>query len=262
MKKENFSWLYRQTKDKRTKLILKKLEKRINIKQKSSLRIGKWKIWLNKENPFLSLKTYSDIFKEKDHTILPNFPSKNDSTIIDLGANEGFYTLKVKEKAPKSKIIAVEPNPIAFKILKKNIEANKLKNVMAVNKAVTSKSGKIVFEIVKDKTTIGALKVYKKYRKRGKLRKIIVNSITLEKLCRIYKINNIDLLKIDVEGGELDILKNSENILSKIKKAVVEYHRAQKTRRAVKKIMLKNNFRILLVDAKRYYGDIYFIRSD
>jgi len=262
MKKISFSWLYRQAKDKKTKLILKELEKGINVKQRFPLRLGKWKIWLNKENPILSLKTYSEIFKDKDHTKLPNFPAKNDLTIIDLGANEGFYTLKAKEKAPKSKIIAVEPNPNAFKLLKKNVGTNKLKDVIVVNEAVTSKSGKITFEIVKGATTIGALKIYKKYRDRKRLRKVIVNSITLEKLCKKYKINKIDLLKIDVEGSEFDILKSSKNILPKMKKVVIEYHRAQRTRSGIKKLMLKNNFRILLVDANRYYGDIYFMKNN
>jgi FkbM family methyltransferase len=271
--KLDFKWLYSQAKDNRTKIFLKELETKlktvkkrnkftiISKKQKFPVKLGKWNIWLNEENSIYSLDIYFEIFRERHHDKLSNFPLKNDSTIVDLGANEGFYVLKAKERAPKSKIIAVEPNPIAFKVLKGNIRFNKLKNVVIVNKAVTSRNGKINFEIVKGRTEVGAVKVYKKFRKKGRLKKISVDSITLENLCRKYKIDKIDLLKIDVEGNEVDILKSSEAILPNVKKAIIEYHRAQRTRKGVIKIMIKNNFRLVKIDNQKYYGDLYFIRN-
>jgi FkbM family methyltransferase len=269
----NFRWLYKQAKNKRTKLVIQELEKKlkllkkkdsaiINVEQKFPLRLGEHNIWLNEDNSITSLKTYTEIFKDKDHNKLPTFPSKNDLIIIDLGANEGFYTLMVKKLAPKSRVIAVEPNPSAFKTLKKNIEANKLENVIAVNKAVSSKNGKIIFEIVKGRTTVGALKVYRKYRKRYKLEKISVSSVTLEKLCNTYKIDNIDLLKIDIEGSELEILKSSKNVLPRVRKVVIEYHKAQRTMKGIIKLMLEMNFKIALIDKKKYYGDIYFLKDE
>lgn len=267
------TWLYRQAKDEQTKKYIQELEKRlklikdknkftiISLKQKYPLKLGKWKIWFNEENSFYSMKTYVEIFKEKDHNKLSKFLSGKDLTIIDLGANEGFYTLKAKEMSPKAKIIAVEPNPSAFKILRRNIETNKLNNVILLNKAVTSKNRKIPFEIVKGQTSIGGLKVYKKYRKRGELKKIIVDSITLERLCKAHKVKQIDLLKMDVEGSELDIVRSSRNILNNVKKAVIEYHRAQKTEKPVKHIMLQNDFRIVLIDRNKNYGDMYFLKT-
>lgn len=267
------AWLNRQTKDVKTKNYIRELKERlksirdknkfviIKIKQKSPLKLGKWNIWLNEENSFYSLKTYAGIFQGGEHNKLTNFLTKNNITIIDLGANEGFYTLKARELSSNAKIIAVEPNPSAFKTLKKNIEINKLKNIIPLNKAVTSKTGKISFEVIKGQTSIGGCKIYKKYRKRGELKKITVDSITLENLCKVYKIKQIDLLKMDVEGSELDILKSCKNILSNVKKAVIEYHKAQKTEKPVKNIMLQNGFRIALIDRKKYYGDIYFVKK-
>jgi len=260
MKEIDFSWFYKQTKDKRTISLLKRIESKECLKQKFPLKIGKLKLWLG-DNPSNSLKTFLQLFKEKDHNMIPNFLSKSDLTIIDLGANEGFYTLKAKELSPKSKIISVEPNPYAFRTLKSNVKYNRLKNVITVNKAVTSKNGKITFEIVKGKSTVGSTKVYEKYRIAYEIEKIRINSITLECLCKKFKIDKIDLLKMDVEGSELDILKSSEKILSKVKKAIIEYHRAQRTRRGVTNLMIKNNFKLLKVDDQKYYGDLYFIRN-
>jgi FkbM family methyltransferase len=257
-----FIWLYNNSKDRKTELFLKRLKKGTIIKQKFPLKLGEFNIWVNDEGQLKSLQTYSEIFKDKDHTAVPNFPSKKDEVIIDLGANEGFYTLKANEKSPNSKIISVEPNPYAFQILKKNVSSNKLKNVTLLNKAVTSKNARIIFEIVKGRTTVGSTKVYEKYRDKEKLRKIKIDSITLEKLCRKYNIRSIDLLKIDVEGSEFDILKSSKNILPKIKKIVVEYHNAQKTKEKVKRILSKNGFKMLLDDKEKYYGEFYFIRKE
>jgi FkbM family methyltransferase len=268
----HLTWLYKQARGARTKAYIRELEKEampilgkdkfaiIRIKQKFPLNLGRWKIWLNEENSFYSLKTYTGIFKDRDHTKMTKFPAKSDLVIVDLGANEGFYTLKAREMAPKAKIIAVEPNPSAFRTLKRNVTSNKLRNIIIMNKAITSRIGKISFEIIKGQTSIGGLKVYEKYRKRGKLKKIIVDSITLEKLCKLNNVKNMDLLKMDVEGSELDILKNSENILPCIKKVVVEYHEAQKTKKPVIAIMLRNGFRIALIDREKYYGNLYFIK--
>jgi FkbM family methyltransferase len=269
--KVDFKWLYAQAKDKRTKDFIKKLEIKsipfdrkdrfavVNLEQEFPLKLGKYKIWLNKENLVYSLDIYMELFREKHHSKLSSFLPTNDSIIIDLGANEGYYVLKAKESAPKSKIIAVEPNPTAFNVLKRNIEANKLKNVILVNKAVTSKNGRVKFEIVKGRSGVGAVKVYKEFRRN--LKKIIVDSITLENLCKKYKIDKIDLLKIDVEGSEVDILKSSKDILPKVKKAIIEYHNAQKTKESVIKIMIYNNFKLVKIDDEKYYGDLYFIRN-
>lgn len=271
--KVDFKWLYSQTKDKRTEEFIRKLETKsssvdrkdkfaiVSLKQNFPLRLGKYKIWLNKENSVYSLDIYMELFRERHHGKMPSFLPNKNIVIIDLGANEGYSVLKAKEIAPNSKIIAVEPNPTAFRLLKKNVESNRLKNVILVNKAVTSRNGRISFEIVKGRTEVGSVEVYKKFRRKDRLKKITVDSIKLEELCKKYKIDKIDLLKIDVEGSEVDILKSSKNILSKVKKAIIEYHRAQRTRRSVIKIMIKNNFKLLKIDDQKYYGDLYFIRN-
>ena len=271
--KVDFNWLYSQAKDKRTKAFIRKLQTKsssvdrkdrfalVSLKQNFPLRLGKYNIWLNKENSVYSLDIYMELFRERHHGKMPSFLPKKNNVIIDLGANEGYSVLKTKEIAPKSKTIAVEPNSTAFRILKKNVEANNLKNVILVNKAVTSRNGKISFEVVKGRSEVGAVNVYKKFRRKDRLKKITVSSITLEELCKKYKVDKIDLLKMDVEGSEVDILKSSKNILPKIKKSIIEYHLAQRTKDRVIKLMVKNNFKLVKIDDQKYYGDLYFIKS-
>jgi FkbM family methyltransferase len=273
MLKIDFPWLYIQAKDGRTKITLQKLEKALgSIKgktkvivikgyQKFPLRLGNFRIWLNPNNEIASLDIYTEIFRENHHAILPNFSGKDDEVIIDLGANEGFYTLKVKENSPKAKVIAVEPNPEAFKVLKRNVKLNNLKNVSLVNKAITSRDGKVRFEIEEGVTEIGGLKVVgkRKWLDKKMLKKIVVGSLTLESLCKKCKVNKIDLLKIDVEGAELEILKSSKNVLNNVKKVVVEYH-SENLRRQIRKFMIKIGF-VVVFEEKKACDDIYFVRS-
>ena len=61
------------------------------------------------------------------------------SVVLDVGANIGVYTLTAAKYA--SVVYSFEPDPITFSNLKRNVEANGYKNVVAVNKAVSDKSG-------------------------------------------------------------------------------------------------------------------------
>jgi len=59
---------------------------------------------------------------------------KNTDVVLDAGAFVGDFTVKVARKAKE--VVAVEPLPWAFKLLKENVETNNLKNVTLVNKAL------------------------------------------------------------------------------------------------------------------------------
>jgi len=269
----DFNWLMKQAKNKRTKLLLKRIQQEWKLVREKgefikgrnlfSLDLGKYKIWMSKCGAPSSIDIYTEIFKEKAHSILPQFSGKKDKVIFDIGANEGFYTLKIKQNNPNAKIVAVEPNPFAFQILKKNIKSNKLKDVILINKALASKIGKVNFEIVPEVSAIGALDIRMQKRpwlKEEKIKRVAVESTTLKKICEETRIREIDILKLDVEGAELDILKSSKDLLQNVKKIVVEYH-TPKLRQEVKKFLKANKF-ILLKEEKAWRcGDLYFIRK-
>jgi len=98
---------------------------------------------------------YTEIFKYNLHFLLPEFLGKAAKIIIDGGACEGYYTLKIKENNPLCKILALGPNQFAYELLKKNIESNYLKNVILINKALYRKTGKLPFEYVEKVDSIG-----------------------------------------------------------------------------------------------------------
>ena len=87
-----------------------------------SVDLGRYKIWFRKCSAYSSIDIYTEIFKERKHFLIPEFSGKDANLVVDLGANEGYYTLKLKQNNSKCKVIAIEPNPLAFEILKKKDE--------------------------------------------------------------------------------------------------------------------------------------------
>ena len=88
----------------------------------------------------------------------------------------------------------------------------------------------MLFQIVDDITTIGSMKIDtegKPWLDRKRIREIEVSSTTLSDLFKENGIGEVDIMKLNVEGSELEILKSGEGIFDRIKKIVIEYHSPQ-----------------------------------
>lgn len=271
------TWLYGQTQgEDGRQWITKILEWRhfvlennrfIKDKELFSVALGNYLIWFKKCSAFSSIEVYQEIFKENNHCLLSDFSGKHENLIIDIGANEGFYTLKMKENNPNCKIICIEPNPYLFEILNKNIASNHLKNTILVNKAIDLNNGLTDFEIIEEIGAIGGKSlsfVERPWLKDEFIRKIVVETITLSDLCREHFIPKIGILKIDVEGMEIDVLKSGEQMLHRARKIVIERH-SRKLRDDIIAFLTTYDFELVYEedpDFRRYYGDLYFIKRN
>jgi len=148
---------------------------------------------------------FSEIFIGNCYPLGNNNKSKN--VIVDVGANIGLFTFYAHMKFPKSKIISIEANPNNFKILEKNINNNKLSDIVKIfNNVVSSYEGHQPFYL---SSNSGWSSIYdKRGAKDGKL--IYLEPISLSKLFQKSKLTIIDILKIDIEGAEYDILLNDD----------------------------------------------------
>lgn len=268
----DFEWLREQAADGESKKRIDEIEKdRRLVFEKGKIiksvrlfdvNLGEYTIWFRKGGACSSADTYTEIFKENDHLLIPEFSGKQDKTVLDLGANEGYYTLKIRQNNPKCRIVSVEPNPLAFEVLRKNVESNRLKNVILVNKAVTTRIGMMPFEIVPEVSAIGAKDIRGQKRiwlKDERIKRITVDGITLSQLCKEHGIGIIDILKMDVEGQEMEILGSSRGLLKNIRKVVMEFH-SEELRGEAKRFLGENGFKMVL-EEKRACGDLYFINN-
>lgn len=271
--KTDFNFLKRRIRDRDSLAKLEKIKKMwhqirkenktIRSKKLFTMKLGNYKIWFRENGASSAIDTYLEMFQHKNHLNHPEFTGKKDKVVFDIGANEGYYILKMKENNPKLRIVAVEPVPSTFKILKLNVKSNKLKDVILVNKALTSKKGKISFQIVPEVTVVGGLDIAMQKRPwldNKRIRKISVESDTLINLCQELKIDHIDILKLDVEGSEYDILKSSSKMLKNIKKIVIEWH-GDYQKNACKNFLKKNGFKLVFEEGK-ICGNLYFINKE
>lgn len=267
--KTDFSYLEKMASDKKTRLIIKEIkEDRIKVRKLGQkikkkgffkLNLGKKTFFVAKNSASSTIDTYIEIFKQKGHLSVENFSGKDAKIIVDLGANEGYYTIAIKENNPDAKVIAVEPISSTFSILKKNIKANKLKNIYLFKGAIGSKNKFVEFEMYPGVSVIGAKDISMQKRpwvKCERIKKVKVKQITLEKLCKKMKIREIDILKLDVEGSEYEILNSSKCVLRNTKRIVLEWH-SKKLRDNCKRFLKKQGFKVIF-EEQRKCGDIYF----
>lgn len=201
-------------------------------------RLGKYTIdYLNREE-YLVLK--KEIFDSNIYDIaLPSSP-----TIIDAGAHIGLASLYFKGVYPKASITAIEPNPELFQILKQNMEQNDLDDIILINKSLAGKKGTQDFfmDNTEDQWYSTGGKHPGAWNGAQQSKKISVETITLSSLLT----KPTDLLKLDIEGGEIKVLEESLDILDLVSNIIMEYHPTQNQRREkLDKIMRKGNFKLL-----------------
>jgi FkbM family methyltransferase len=124
-------------------------------------------------------------------------------TIIDIGANIGFFTVRAKQLWPQARIVSLEPHPTNFEHLREHIELNHLTGVQPLNVGVAEKCG--CLDLYLSPRNIGGHSMYKK---EGEA-KISVPIISLADVLTRTNSNGTGLLlKIDCEGCEHAILSN------------------------------------------------------
>jgi len=135
---------------------------------------------------------------------------KEGDTVVDLGANVGYYTLlAARLVGQKGKVYAFEPEPLNYGLLLKNIEINGYDNVVPLQKAVSNTTGMVGLFL--DSKDTGAHSIYQPEDKREVVE---VESVTLDEFFK-DKGYRIDVIKMDVEGAEMAALLGMERLIGK-----------------------------------------------
>ena len=160
---------------------------------------------------------FEEVFLQEEY----NFkPSSQSPVILDCGANIGMSVLYFKWKFPDSRIVAFEPNPNSFDLLKKNVKENRLKDVEIHNLGLFDAETFIPFYINNNLSTlVGSI-----IPERGGNKKLEVPAKKLSQF--IKELGKIDLVKMDVEGAEVNILNDlvTSGSLGNVKEYIIEYH--------------------------------------
>ncbi len=184
--------------------------------------------------------------------------------VFDIGSHKGETFYLFSKNFNLKKIFCFEPNPLMFeklRILKEKI--NYGNNAILLNYGVADKEGSEKLTVFNDtsSSTMNKINSNTNYYKRKKKiitlfankfikKKIKVKIVTLNKIFKKYKLNKLDLLKIDTEGFEYKILSSlNKNFFKKISYIYFEHHYDLMIMKNYKfddinKLLLKNKFKL------------------
>jgi len=132
-------------------------------------------------------------------------------TVVDIGANVGYYTLlAAKLTGPSGHVYAFEPSPENFRLLQRNVEANGYQNVTLVPKAVSAASGKASLTLDRSSSGGHSLSQF-----RGGADSVEVETVSLDDFFAGPQPTAIDVLKMDAEGAETGILAGMQGVLAR-----------------------------------------------
>jgi FkbM family methyltransferase len=149
---------------------------------------------------------------EKTETEIFRSVLKPGMTVVDIGANVGYYTLIAASMVePSGRVYAFEPEPANYELLTRNIAANGHQNVLASPEAVSNTSGSIKLYIDSQNFGNRSFSQANIVHNGGA---VDVNTTSLDILWSSGKIaNEIDVMKIDAQGAEGFIVEGAQKIL-------------------------------------------------
>lgn len=189
------------------------------------------KIWLREIREYIYIRPYTSdielvigIFCHRNqngrHEYDIEWENKvnNPLNIIDAGANIGVFSMMYTKKFPDAKIVAFEPEDSNYQMLLKN--THKFKNIICVKAGIwcrdaclqvipraTGKWGFYVKEITKNMEVGGGIK-----------------GMCLNTIMEQYEMDYIDILKMDIEGSELEVFSENTAWIDKTQVVIVETH--------------------------------------
>lgn len=143
--------------------------------------------------------------------------NKDPSIIIDAGANIGSISKELSYWFPSAKILAFEPIKRTFDQMLRNLE--KIPNVIFFQKALGAAPGKITIDINRE-NTINSIKAT--YEPENIIGKEEIEVVRLDDVLLEQHIDQIDIIKIDVEGFEFEVLEGYGNLINQTKIILLE----------------------------------------
>ncbi len=149
-------------------------------------------------------------YYEKDAILLWQQLVHKDSCVIDIGANIGYYSVVAAYKTESGRVYAFEPLNEAYGQLLQNINTNKFTNIQTYPVAVTNLAGKELFYISgPDNTGMSGLKQADNFSGNTEM----ITTVLLDDWIKNIHTRKIDLIKMDIEGAEMNALYGMQDII-------------------------------------------------
>lgn len=152
-------------------------------------------------------------------------------TMVDVGANEGYYSILASALVgQQGKVFAIEPQSRLQSILFNNIELNKAYNVTVYQTTISDSVGSVDLNLTPD-TNSGSSGILRSTKYKNPTEKVPMKR--LSDIVALFNISTIDLLKMDIEGfefqavlGDKELFRSNiiKNFALELHPAVIEQH--------------------------------------
>lgn len=151
---------------------------------------------------------------------------KLNPVIFDVGANIGTYTTWMSKLFPNGKIYCFEPQRPVFQILCGNIAINNLYNCFTYNIGVGNVDEPMVLQEPDyfSQHDFGTFSLVEDKIHSKSAVKVVTDVVRLDTFIEKYQVDQVDLIKIDVEGMDIDVLKGSKKLLEKFNPVLFVEH--------------------------------------
>lgn len=170
------------------------------------------------------ISTFDQVFINQEYDFITDLPPR---VIVDAGANIGLASIFFTNRFPESKIIAIEPEASNFELLKKNVAP--YSNIIPLNAALWDKNEDINL-VDPGLGKWGFITEEKDVQEEsyGNLCHV-VSGMTVDRIMENYGLTKIDILKIDIEGAEREVFKDSSSWIEKVDAIIIELHERMKS---------------------------------
>lgn len=184
---------------------------------------------------------------DEDEIMLLRKRADNETVFLDIGANVGLYSIALADKV--GDVIAFEPHPFTASRCRKNFSINNLSENNVKEIALSSRSEKIFFSDYGGSSTVNKIVEQSENT-------IEVQAMTLDEFASL---NNFSkeikyLMKIDVEGFELEVLKGAQNFLKDYNIEAIVFECFGHQKELVSVILEKHGFKISRLSTNNYYA--------
>ncbi len=175
------------------------------------------------------MQTYKECFFDETYFRgLPTYitPSRF-NTVIDVGANVGYFSLAALSRNPLAKVYSYEPMPNNFKLLSSYGEESDYNNWTIINRAISGEAGQLELNYNAEDSFTTSASIEQSDREPDVAQ---VESNTLKQVLEEHHLDKVDFLKLDCEGSEYPILyQSNKETLEKILCLSVETHRSDQS---------------------------------
>jgi FkbM family methyltransferase len=205
-----------------------------------------------------SYHMFASSWYSRDYDV-PCVSLRDGDVVLDIGANQGFFTCYAARKG--AKVYAFEPNPENYDRLVHNVKQNGLEELVTVKPWAISDEEGFVKLMVSEELGGGRSTIVPKFAENSGIsirKNVTVPCYTVPQILQRFAVKRVRLCKIDAEGAEFQILSPLDSDDRRcIDSLVMEYHpEAYALSDLIKLLLSWGTHQVSFMDEKPYTGNV------